>query len=125
MRFGRNGKLIPRYVGAYEVLQGTWKVDNELKLPIELASVHPVFYVSMLKKRIVDPVSILPIEGLGVDEHLSYEEVLIEILDRQVNQLRNNAVASVKVLWRNHLVKGATWETEADMKSRYPHLFTP
>jgi len=63
------------------------------------------------------------LEGFGVDENLSYEEVPIEILYRRVNKLMNKEVAAVKVLWRNHLVKGATWEAEADMNSRYPHLF--
>ncbi len=52
--------------------------------------------------------SILPIEGLGVDENLSYDEVPVKILDFQ-DKLRNKEVASVKVLWRNHLVKDATW----------------
>ncbi|WMV30009.1 hypothetical protein MTR67_023394 [Solanum verrucosum] len=77
----------------------------------------------MLKKSIGDPVSIVPLEGLGVDENLFYEEVLVEILDREVKKLRNKEVASVKVLWRNHIVKGATWEAEADKMSRYPYLF--
>jgi len=76
----------------------------------------------MLKKCIGDSVSILPLEVLGVDESLFYEEVPVEILDRQVKRLRNKEVASVKTLWRSHLVEGATWEAEADMKSRYPHL---
>ena len=57
-----------------------------------------MFHVSMLKKYISDPVYILPIEGLGVDENLSYEEVTVEILDSQVKKLRNKEVASVKVL---------------------------
>ena len=69
--------------------------------------------------------SILPIEGLRVDENLSYEEFPVEILDRQVKILSNKEVTSIKVLWRNHLVEGATWEVEANMKSRYPHLFVP
>ena len=77
MRFGKKGKLSPRYVGPYEVLQRVGKVAYELRLPSELASVHPVFHVSMLKKCIGDPVYILPIEGLDVDEVLSYEEVLL------------------------------------------------
>ena len=81
--------------------------------------------VSMLKKCIGDPVSIISIGGLGVDEKLSYDEVPIEILDYQVMMFSNKEVASVKVLWRNQLKKGATWEAEADMKSRYLHLFTP
>ncbi len=70
-----------------------------------------------------DPVSVLPIEGIGVDEDLYYEEVSVEILDFQVKKLRNKVVSSLKVLWRNHLLEGATRKAEADMKSRYPHLF--
>ena len=77
----------------------------------------------MLKKCIGDPESILPIEGLAVKDNLSNEKVLVQILDRQVKKLWNKEVASVKVLWKNHLVEGATGEIEADMKSRYPHLF--
>ena len=85
---------------------------------------HLVFHVSTVKKCLGNPTSILPVEGLGVDENLSYEEVLVDILDRQVKRVRNNEVATVKVLWRNHLVEGATWKAEADMRSRYPHLFS-
>ena len=88
VRFGKKGKLSPRYVGPYEILQWVGKVAYELKLPIELASVHPVFHVSMLKKCIGDPDSILPIEGLDVIDNLFYEEVSVQILDRQVKKLR-------------------------------------
>ncbi|KAH0697960.1 hypothetical protein KY289_015442 [Solanum tuberosum] len=123
MRFGKKGKLSPRYVGPYRILKCIGKVAYELDLPNELAPVHPIFHVSMLKKCIGDPVSIIPLEGLEIDKSLSYEEISIEILDRQVKRLRNKEVASVKVLWRNHLVEGATWEAEADMKSRCPHIF--
>ena len=63
----------------------------------------------MLKKCIANPESILPIEYLGVIENLSYEEVSVEILDRQVKRLRNKEVTSVRVFWRNNLVEGATW----------------
>lgn len=77
-------------------------------LPQDLSSVHLVFHVSKLKKCIGNPVSILPIEGLGVDENLSYEEVPVEILDLQVKRLKNKEVFAVKVLCRNHLVEGAT-----------------
>ena len=77
----------------------------------------------MLKKCIGDTISTFPIEGFGVDENLSYEEVPVEILDRQIKKLRNKEMAFAKVLWRNHLVEGVTWEAEDDMKSCYPHLF--
>ncbi|XP_069144557.1 uncharacterized protein [Solanum lycopersicum] len=110
MRFGRKGKLSPRYVGPYEILQRVGEVAYELALPADLASVHPVLHVSMLKKFLGDPASILRVEDLGVGEDLSYEEVPIKILDRQVKRLRNKAIDTVKLLWRNHLVEGATWE---------------
>ena len=78
----------------------------------------------MLKICLGDLASILPVEGLGVEEDLSYEKVPVEILDRQIKRIRNKKVAIVKVLWRNHLVEDATWEEEVDMRSRYPHLFS-
>ena len=63
MMFGRKGKLSPRNVGTYEVLQRVGKVAYELSLPAEIALVHPVFHVSMLMKCLGDPASILPVEG--------------------------------------------------------------
>ncbi|WMV37849.1 hypothetical protein MTR67_031234 [Solanum verrucosum] len=123
MRYGKKGKLSPHYVGPYQILRRVGNVAYELEFRNDFASVHPVFYVSMLKKCVGKPTSIVPLEGLGVDENLSYEEVLIEILDWQVKKWRNKEVSFVKVLWMNHLIEGATWEVEADMMSRYSHIF--
>ncbi|WMV46448.1 hypothetical protein MTR67_039833 [Solanum verrucosum] len=120
MRFGKKGKLSPCLVGPYQILRHFGKVGYELDLPNELPSVHLVLYVSLLKKSVRDPTFIVPLEGLGVKENLSYEEVPIEILHRRVKKLRNKEVASVKRLWRNHLVEAAICEVEADMMSRYP-----
>ena len=86
VRFGKKGKLIPCYVGPYEILQRVCKVYYELRLPSELGSVNPIFHVSMLKKCIGDPESILPIEGLVVKHNLFYEEVPVQILYRQVKE---------------------------------------
>ena len=99
-------------------------VAYELVLPAQLASFHPVLHVSMSKMCLGYPALILPVEGLGVDEDLSYEEVTVEILDRQVKRLRNKEISTVKVLWRNHLVEGSMWEAEADRRTCYPHLFS-
>ncbi|XP_069143377.1 uncharacterized protein [Solanum lycopersicum] len=123
VKFGMKGKLSPFYVIPYEIWQRVAKVPYELKIPSELSSIHPVFYVSMPKKCIGNSESILPRGGLSVKVNLSYEEVLVEILDRQVKWFRNKEMASEKVLWRNHLVEGPIWETKTDMKSRYLHLF--
>ena len=120
MRFGKKGNLNLQFVGLYHILRPIGKVAYELDFPNDLASVHPVFHVSMLNKCVGNPTSIVPLEGMGVDESLSYEEVPVEILDRQVKKLRNKEVSSIKVLWGNHLVEGATSEAKADMMCRYP-----
>ncbi|WMV59406.1 hypothetical protein MTR67_052791 [Solanum verrucosum] len=77
----------------------------------------------MLKNCMSDPSLIIPIEDIGIKDILSYEEIPVQILDRQVRKLRTKEVPSVKVLWRNQFVEEATWEAEKDMKKRYPHLF--
>ncbi|WMV47067.1 hypothetical protein MTR67_040452 [Solanum verrucosum] len=117
MRFGKKGKLSPRYVGPYRILKRIGKVAYELELPAYLAAVHPVFHISLLKKCVGDPASTVPLESVAVKDSLSYEDVPVEILDRQVRRLRNKEVASVKVLWRSQSVEGVTWEAKAAMKS--------
>lgn len=81
MRFGMKGKASPQYVGPYE---SVGDVSYKLKFPFELALVHPMFRVSMLKKCICDPMAIFPLKVLGVNYILSYEYVLLEILDRKL-----------------------------------------
>ncbi|WMV49548.1 hypothetical protein MTR67_042933 [Solanum verrucosum] len=83
MIFGKKGKLIPRYVGPYKILKKVGKVAYELELPTKLAEVHPVFHISLLKKCVGDPVSIVPLESVAVKDSLTYEEVPVEILVRQ------------------------------------------
>ena len=123
MRFGRKGKLSPRYIGPYEITRRVGEVAYELRLPAELSMVHPVFHISMLRLYKPDPLHVLNYDEVEIDESLSYEEEPVQILDRQVRRLRTKDVASVKVLWRNHDTEEATWEAEEDMKKRYPHLF--
>ncbi|XP_070031659.1 uncharacterized protein [Nicotiana tomentosiformis] len=123
MRFGKKEKLIPRYVGPYRVIQRIGRVAYKLKLPPEMSLVHPVFHVSMLKKVVRDMLLIVPVEAIEVNEELTYEEISVAILDRQVRKLRNKEIAFVKVLWRNQQIEKATWEAEEEMKNKYPHLF--
>ncbi|WMV14130.1 hypothetical protein MTR67_007515 [Solanum verrucosum] len=123
MRFGKKGKLSPRYVGHYRILKRIGKVAYELELPTDLAAVDPVFHISLLKKCVGDPASVMPLETVAVKDSLSYEDVPVEILDRQVRRLRNKEVASVKVWWRSQSVERAIWEAVAAMKSKYPRLF--
>nr|XP_016498253.1 PREDICTED: uncharacterized protein LOC107817002 [Nicotiana tabacum] len=124
MRFGKKGKLIPRYVGPDKIIRRIGRVAYELDLPSELGAVHPVFHVCMLRKCIGDPSRITPIEDIHIAKDLSYVEVPVAILDRQVRKLRTKEVASVKVLWRNNNIEEMTWEAEEEMRKKYPYLFT-
>ena len=80
MRFGKKWKLNPRYVRPYKILKRVVQVAYELELPTELA-VHPAFHISLLKKCVGDPASIVPLESLALKGNLSYEDVPVEILD--------------------------------------------
>ncbi|XP_059301855.1 uncharacterized protein LOC132053768 [Lycium ferocissimum] len=98
MRFGRKGKLSPRYIGPYEITKRDGKVAYELRLPVEMPMVHPVFHISMLRLYKHDPSHVLHQEDIEIDEALSYKEELVQTLDRQVRRLRTKDVESVNVL---------------------------
>ncbi|WMV59522.1 hypothetical protein MTR67_052907 [Solanum verrucosum] len=123
MRFGKKEKLSPWYIGPYRILKRVGNVAYELELPQDLAAVHLGFHISMLKKCTGDPSLIIPTKNIRIKDSLSYEEILVQILDCQVRKLRTKEVASVKVLWRKQFIEEATWEVEEDVKKRYPHLF--
>ncbi|KAL0551797.1 hypothetical protein IC582_010886 [Cucumis melo] len=123
LRFERRGKLSPRFVGPFEILERIGPVAYRLALPPSLTTVHDVFHVSMLRKYVPDPSHVVDYEPLEIDENLSYVEQPVEVLAREVKTLRNKEIPLVKVLWRNHRVEEATWEREDDMRSRYPELF--
>ncbi|XP_070024625.1 uncharacterized protein [Nicotiana sylvestris] len=125
MRFGKTGKLSPRFIGLFEVLRRVGEVAYELALPPppSLSEVHPVFHVSMLRKYHADLSHVLDFSTIQLDESLGYEEEPVAIIDRQDRQLRSKRVSVVKVQWRGQIVEEVTWESEEDMRKRYPHLF--
>ena len=123
MRFGKKGKLSPRYIGPFEVVERIGEVAYQLALPPGLSSVHPVFHISMLKKYHQGGDHVIQWDSVLLDQNLTFEEEPITILDRQIRKLRSKEIASVKVQWKHRPVEEATWETEADMRSKYPHLF--
>ncbi|KAA0047536.1 pol protein [Cucumis melo var. makuwa] len=120
LRFERRGKLSPRFVGPFEILERIGPVAYRLALPPSLLTVHDVFHVSMLRKYVPDPSHVVDYEPLEIDENLSYTEQPVEVLAREVKTLRNKEIPLV-VLWRNHRVEEATWEREDDMRSRARH----
>ncbi|GJR35041.1 putative reverse transcriptase domain-containing protein [Tanacetum coccineum] len=97
VRFGKRGKLNPRYVGPFKVLEKVRSVAYKLELPEELSRVHNTFHVSNLKKCYADEPLAIPLDGLHVDDKLQFVEEPVEIMDREVKQLRQSRVPIVKV----------------------------
>ena len=84
MRFGKKGKLAPRYIGPFDIRSRVGEVAYRLILPYELSRIHPVFHVSMLRKYISNPSHVLQPQTVEINEDLSYEEYPVAIVDRQV-----------------------------------------
>ena len=123
LRFGKRGKLSPRYIGPYKIVERNGEVAYRLEFPSDLNRIHDVFHVSMLRKYIPDPSHVLTEQPVEIQENLTYEEEPVQILDRQEQVLHNKTIPLVKVLCRSHTVEEATWEHEEQMKRHYPHLF--
>ncbi|XP_069146959.1 uncharacterized protein [Solanum lycopersicum] len=96
MRFGKKGKLSPRFIGPFEILSRVGEVAYKLALATQF---------------------------IGSSSYMTFEEEPIVILDRQIRKLRTKEIASVKVQWKHRTVEEATWEIESDMRARYPQLF--
>ena len=123
MRFGKKGKLSPRFIGPYEVIEKVGPVAYRLALPPEFEKIHNVFHVSMLRRYRSDPSHIVSSETIELRPDLTNEEEPVEILAREVKELQNKKILLVKVLWRNHKTEEATWESEETMRQQYPQLF--
>ncbi|XP_069155671.1 uncharacterized protein [Solanum lycopersicum] len=97
-------------------------VAYKLELPGKLAAMHPIFHISLLKKCASGQTCIVPLESVLVKNSIFYEDVPVDISDRQFKRLRNKEVASVKVLWMSQSVEEATWEGEEAMIAMYPYI---
>jgi hypothetical protein len=122
-RFGVKGKLAPRYVGPYQILAKRGEVAYHLSLPEGLSAVHDVFHVSQLKKCLRVPEEQLPVEGLEVQEDLTYIEKPAQILETADRVTRRKTIRMCKVTWSHHSEEEATWEREDDLMAKYPELF--
>ena len=124
MRFEKYGKLSPRYIGPYEVIERVGPLAYKLALPPKLSQIHNVFHVSMLRRHRSDPMHVLRESEIEITEKLTYVEELIEILGREIRKLRKKEIPMVRVKWSHHRTpRAATWEVEEHMRSKYPHLF--
>ncbi|GKC55232.1 hypothetical protein Tco_1077977 [Tanacetum coccineum] len=101
MRFRKKGKLAPRYVGPFKILERIGLVAYRLRLPEELSSVHDTFHVSNLKKCLADANLHVPLEEIKVDKTLRFVEEPVEIMDREIKKLKRRKIELVKVRWNS------------------------
>ncbi|GKA51682.1 putative reverse transcriptase domain-containing protein [Tanacetum coccineum] len=124
VRFGKKGKLAPRYVGPFEIIERVGPVAYRLKLPQELSCVHDTFHVSNLKKCLAEPDVQVPLDEIEIDENLRFVEEPIEIVERDVKKLKKRRIPLVKVRWNSRQGAEYTWEREDQFRKRYPNLFS-
>ncbi|GJV84891.1 hypothetical protein Tco_1524789 [Tanacetum coccineum] len=123
VHFGKKGKLAPRYVGPFEILERIGLVAYRLRLPKELNNVHDTFHVSNLKKCLADANLHMPLDKIKVDKTLRFVEEPVEIMDREIRKLKHRKVVLVKVRCNSKRGPEFTWEREDQMRIKYPQLF--
>ncbi|GJU05374.1 putative reverse transcriptase domain-containing protein [Tanacetum coccineum] len=123
IRFGKRGKLNPRYIGPFKILAKVGTLAYRLELPEQLSRVHSTFHVSNLKKCFVDEPLAIPLDEIQIDDKLNFIEEPVEIMDREVKRLKQSRIPIVKVRWNSRRGPEFTWEREDQMKKKYPHLF--
>ena len=102
LQFRKKEKLSPRYMGPYEIVERIGEVVYRLRLPPELAKIHDVFHISVLRKYMADPLHVLRDQPVELKEDLNYEERPVQIVDRKDQVLWNKVIPLVKMLWMNH-----------------------
>ena len=118
VRFGKRGKLSPRFIGPFEILERIGTVAYRLALPPSMSGVHEMFHVSMLRKYTPNPTHVVDWGQIEVDTDGTFEEGPVCIVDSRDQVLQRKTVRLVRVLWQHFVVEESTWEREAT----YPFL---
>jgi hypothetical protein len=118
--FGMNGKLAPRYIEPFPILEKCGPVAYNLDLPLSLARVHDIFHVSQLKKCLKAPVDVLLPEVTSLEVDFAYPEHPIKNLDQKDHVTRRKMIKFFMVQWSNHTKEESTWESEDFLCSCHP-----
>jgi hypothetical protein len=124
-RFGMKGKLAPRYIGPFPIIEKCGPMAYKLELPPSLAGVYDIFHVSQLKKCLKALVDVVPPEVTPLEADLTYPEHPIKILNQKERVTRHKTIKFFKVQWSNHSEEEATWESEDFLHSRHPEFKLP
>jgi hypothetical protein len=119
-RFGIKGKLAPRYIGPYEIIEACGPVVYKFKLPPKMSAIHNVFHVSQLKKCVRLPTEVIAEPDVEIEPDLSYQEHPSKVLDCKERSSCARSIKMYKIRWSNHSKEEATWETEDFLRSNYP-----
>jgi hypothetical protein len=122
--FKVRGKLAPRFIGSFKILEKRGEVAYQLELPPQLSDVHDVLHVSQLKKCLRVPEEQIPMEDLDAKEDLSYQEQSVMILETSERLTQNKKIKMCKVQWSHHTEDEATWEREEELKAEFPTSFS-
>jgi hypothetical protein len=122
--FTVRGKLAPRFIGPFKILEKRGEVAYQLELPPQLSDVHDVFHVSQLEKCLWVPEEQLPMKDLDAKDVLSYQEYPVKILETSERVTRNKRIKMCKVQWSHHTEEEATWEGEKELKAEFPSFFS-
>ncbi|GJY91933.1 hypothetical protein Tco_0507715, partial [Tanacetum coccineum] len=120
IRFGKRGRLNPRYILPFKILKRVGLVAYKLELPEELSNVHSTFYISNLKICLSDESFVILMKELRLDDKLNFVEEPIEIMDQEVKQLRQICIPIVKVRWNSKRGPEFTWEREDQIRAKAP-----
>jgi hypothetical protein len=118
-RFGIKGKLAPRYIGPYEIIEASGPVAYNLKLPPKMSAIHDVFHVSQLKKCVRLPTKVIIEPDVEMELDLSYQEHPSKVLDCKERSTRARTIKMYKIQWSNHSEEEATWDTEDFLRTNY------
>jgi hypothetical protein len=120
MRFGVKGKLAPRYIRPFPILEKCGTVAYKLNLPPSLARVHDIFHVLQLKMCLKAHVDVVLSEVTPLKADLSYSEHPIKVLAQKDRVMRHKTIKFFKIQWSNHSEEEAMWESDDFLRSRHP-----